>query len=587
MFTLTAILATSILAADISIDQVLPENTIAFVSVGNMSDLLKNVEKTGAAEMLCNIAQAMGLSIGEEASETCPLTAIYSDWTGNVKEDISSTIPSGHAGWGLYPVVDYEVGSVGLGMLAIVELGDSAIGETMTDSFMQYSKTMDVEMESINISGRSIWVVQTEIELPTNTLPMSLDVGDFSHLYFAITDGYLLVGTEPEGFASLFSAIDGKPIEESLATNDIYDALMQRLDTDGDAKGGLLLTNLTDAFVQMDTSGMSMMILPAVKSLFGDIDGIAETVAFSPDEDVMASMKYAIHMGDGRNGLMGLISTNAPSAPIPSYVGDDTITYSQINIDFSKVVALVQEIVASNPMLLSMQVNPQMMEQIEAGLAMYMSTLGTTTHVISTGSAPYADDSVGFLMAVECIDENALSNVLSMTMPSMGATPNDFLGTQIFTMELGNAMMIPMETSFSIAIGGGYVFVGSQYSVENALRAIAYPKDSENEQGMNVASSMIDHEISSGWGYGDMSESMNAQIASMQNYEGVNDQLLMEIEEFDPEMAAEMRAEAENSLLFQNELMETMATFLGKMAWNLDADETGFTSEMIMLKPAM
>jgi hypothetical protein len=585
MFTTATIFATSILSVDISIEQVLPENTIAFVSAGNMSDLLKNVEKTGAVEMVCDIAQAIGLSIGEEASETCPLTAIYSEWTGNLNEDTSSAIPSGHAGWGLYPVVDYEVGSVGLGMFAIVELGDSAIGETMTDSFMQYSKTMEVEMESINISGRSIWAVQTEMELPTNALPMSLDVGDFSQLYFSITDGYLIVGTEPEGFASLFSAIDGKPIKESLATNDIYESLIQRLDTDGDVKGGLLLTNLTDAFIQMDTSVMSMMMLPVAKSLFGDIDGIAETVVFSPNEDVMASMKYAIHMGDGRNGLMGLISTNTPSTPIPSYVGDDTITYSQINIDFSKVVPLVQEIVASNPML-SMQ-NPQMMEQIEAGLAMYMSTLGTTTHVISTGSAPYADDSVGFLMAVECIDENALSNVLRMTMPSMGATPNDFLGTQIFTLELGNEMMIPMETSFSIAVGGGYVFVGSQYSVENALRAITYPKDSENEQGMNVASSMIDHETSSGWGYGDISESVKAQIASMQDYQGVDDQILIEIEEFDPEMAAEIRADAEKGLVFQIELMETMATFLGKMAWNLDADETGFTSEMLMLKPAM
>jgi hypothetical protein len=501
-------------------------------------------------------------------------------------EDGDGSIPTGHAGWGLYPVVDYEVGSVGLGMLAMVELGESKIGDTMLEVFTEHSDSMDVEVETIDISGRSIWLVQNEFEIPTDALPIDVDLSSLSQLYFAITDGYLLFGTEPEGFASLFSAIDGNPIEDSLASSDVYTALMQRCENDSDAKAGVLLTNLADTFLQMDTSGMGMMFLPMAKSLFGDIDGIAETINFSPSDDVLFSGKYAIQMGDGRDGLMGLIASESPVGPIPSFVGEDTITYSQNSFEFSRVVPLVKEIIASSP-LLAMQMNPQMMEQIDSSISMYISTLGTETHVVSTGSEPFTADSVGYMIAIECTDENALSTVLGMTMPSLGASPSDFLGNQIFTVDIDSGMMMPIDLSFSIAVGGGYMFAGNQQTVENALRAIANPKGATSEHGLNAAASMLNHDVVSGWGYGNMSDSLKAQAAVMKEMQGMSEEMLLQIGEFDPEMAAEMRADAEQSQVLQSALMTTMEKFLGPMAWSLNADDTGFTAEFLMLKPAM
>ncbi|HIA72052.1 MAG TPA: hypothetical protein EYO01_05070 [Phycisphaerales bacterium] len=586
MFTITTLIASSIFAADVRIDQVLPENTIAFASVANIAELLSNVEQMGVTDMVCDIAQTIGLSENMSPGDTCPITATCVDLSKSLGEDGECSIPTGHAGWGLYPVVDYEVGSVGLGMFAMVELGESKIGDTMLEAFTQHSNSMDVEVEIIDISGRSIWLVQNEFEIPMDALPINVDLNSLSQLYFAITDGYLLFGTEPEGFASLFSAIDGNPIESSLASSDLYTSLMQRCENDSDAKAGLIMTNLADTFLQMDTSGMGMMILPMAKSLFGDIDGIAETINFSPDDDVLISGKYAIQMGDGRDGLMGLISTEAPVGPIPSFVGEDTISYSQNTIEFSKVIPLVKEIIANNPML-AMQMNPQMIQQIESGISMYISTLGSETHVISTGSEPFTSDSVGYLVAVECTDENTLSTVLGMTMPSMGATPSDFLGNQIFTVDFDGGMMMPMNLSFSIAVGGGYMFAGNQHTVENALRAIANPKDASSEHGLNAAASMLNHEVVSGWGYGNMSDSIKAQAAAMKEMQGMNEQMLLQVEEFDPEMAAEMRADAEQDQALQSALMNSMANFFGPMAWSMNADDTGFTAEFLMLKPVM
>jgi len=141
-----------------------------------------------------------------------------------------------------------------------------------------------------------------------------------------------------------------------------------------------------------------------------------------------------------------------------------------------------------------------------------------------------------------------------------------------------------MDLSFSIAVGGGYVFIGSQFSVENALRAVANPKDAKSNHGLNAAASMIKHETVSGWGYGDMGKSMQMQKAVSNSMLGMNEEMLNEIEAFDPEMAAEMRAESESNLETQNAILDAMVKTFGSMAWNINADDTGFMSSVILMK---
>jgi len=188
-------------------------------------------------------------------------------------------------------------------------------------------------------------------------------------------------------------------------------------------------------------------------------------------------------------------------------------------------------------------------------------------------------------MAIECIDEEQLSNVLSLMMPSMGAAPTDFLGNQIFTIDLGSSMMMPMpfKMSFSIAVGGGYAFVGTSNNVENALRTIASPKDSKGNHGVNAATALVDSGDVSGWGYGNPLKSLKIQTAMAQE---INDEMFAQMEEFDPEMAAEMKADAANGMALQHAIVESMSLFLGPMSWSMLTDETGFTAEFIMLKPS-
>lgn len=584
MFLISTILASSLVSADVKIEHVLPDNTIAFASVENVSELVVQLQKMGVCDMVCAMAQTVCGEAGIDG-DSCAVMSACPDLEACLKGEGEFSLPTGQAGWGLYPVVDFESGTVGLGMLAMLEIGESKMADMMLGAFDGHAKANDVQIETLDISGRQIYVVQLSIQNAQSQLPIAIDLSSLSQMYFASTDGYLLFGTDPEGISNVFSAIDGDPIDDSLASNEIYDALMARCDGDGDAKAGVLLTNLADTLMQMDTSGMGMMILSSVKTLLGDWDGLAETVNLAPSEDVLLTAKYALVMQDGRNGIMSLFDADAPTGDIPSFVGEDTISYMNSNVDFSKLLPLLKEVVAGNPML-AYQFTPQMMEQMEAGLAMYLSTLGSETHFKTSGTAPFSFDQIGYMGAIECVNEEALLNVLSMMMPAMGASPSDFLGNQIFTIDLGGGMMMPMpmDLSFSIAVGGGYVFIGSQHSVENALRSIANPKGAKSDHGLSSATSMVDHADVSSWGYGDMAKSMEMQMAISKSMVGMNEEMLAQVEEFDPEMAEEMRADAEKSLALQDAILNAMANMFGPMAWAMHADDTGFTAEVIMLK---
>ena len=577
MILVTALITTSLLAVDVRIEQVLPKNTIAVMSANNVSLFMAHLKEIGACDAVCDIVQS-AMSTDEES----PIMQACSEMKNSFdQEDLS--LPNGHVGMGLYPVVDFEVGLVGLGALFMVEVENDKFGKIIQSAIDQYSGMMELDFEMIDISGRDVWIVQNDFTEIASQILIPIDISNMTQWYFAYADGYLLFGTEPEGFASVFSALDGEPIEESLATNDDYLELMERCGEEGDMQAAVLLTNLADTFLQMDTSGMGMTLLPMAKTVIGDIDGLAQTVSFSSSKETILEAKYTILMRDGRNGLMSLLAVDSPQSTIPYFVGENTISYVQAYINYDKVVPLVNEVISSTP-LLSMQLTPQMLEQLGMSISMFTSNLGKQTHYVTAGSIPYSADSYGTLMAIECLNEEQFSSALGMMLPSLGATPVDFLGNQIFTMDLGSSgmMPIPMEMSFSIAVGGGYLLVGNSNSVENALRAISNPKESKSNHGMNDAADLLASGNYSGWGYGDPLKSLEIQTAVS---EESSEAFFAEMEEYDPEMAAEMRADAAAGNSLQDSILKNLSLFLGPMSWNMSTDDKGFTAETIMLKP--
>jgi len=417
-----------------------------------------------------------------------------------------------------------------------------------------------------------------EVDMPV----MNLDLEAFERSYVVYTDGYLIAGSEPDGIASALLALDGEVEPDMLETNEDYITLHDRCGGEGDVFAGILLTNLADTVMQIDDSTMAMTIAPSLKTLFGDIDGIANTVTFAPSKDIFIDATYTVLMNDGRNGLMSIIGENTTQAPTPVFVGEDTLMYSQGVLDLNKLVPVLRDTIMGQPML-SMQVGPQM-EMIEAGLTSFLAPLGSTYFTVSTGTMPFDMETMGTLFAIECNDEEAFGGTLSMTLPAMGATPIDFLGNQIYTIDLGAGIPVPMpmEMEYSIAVGGGYVFIGTQRNVENALRAMANPKDTLTTDTTDLSLMLGSDDVSS-LGYGDMGKLLAVQRA-MQT--ATTEDMFKEMESFDPEMAEEMRNSFAETDGLNATIFEIFVAILGPGVWDLKTDEHGFTSRGILMQPA-
>ena len=576
MLLVAPIVFASLLYADVQIQQVVPDTTIAVFSTNNVGEVIDHLNSAGVCETMLDMCSSI---CGEsytvcDAQCTEMLNALGID-----KE--TWTPPSGHAGIAIYPVVDYEVGSVGIGLLGIIELDESTYEEIFSTKLETYLSESELEIESVNLSGRDVWLIQNDLTKQIDT-PSFINSGAFDQWYFVFSDGYFIVGSEPNAIAIALLAIDGDFENDMLDSNEDYISLVDRCGNEGDVFAGVLLTNLADTIIQMDKSGMSMMVLATFKSIIGDVDGIAESVSIAPSSDVLVDAKYTALMNDGRSGLLGLLGANATQQPIPDFVQPEVVSYTQGQINLDKFVALIKESIQNNP-LLGMQMAPQM-EQMEVGLNLFFNPLGSNYHSFSTGQLPFDKSTIGYLFAIECTDEEAFENALFLTLPAAGAAVSDFLGNQIYTVNIGDILPLPIPISMdiSIAVGGGYALIGTTNTIEAALRTIANPTNRKRTHATNAATSYIQHDEVSSWGYGDLRTSIEIQT-EMSNV--MREEMFEEMEAFDPVMALEMRNEFEENFKIQTAITNALLSMLGPMAWNLTADDTGFNGHAIMLKP--
>ncbi len=578
MFIIPTLIMSSFVMSDVLIQDVLPDTTIAVISVQNAEDLSNKLEAMGVCDKVCEFASYMSDSNedfdGTAFSETCQSLL---DAMGLDKDSLPNC-PSGLVQGGIYPVVDYESGTVNIGLLAIAELGDSKWSSIIERSITDLASEMKLQIEEVDLAGESVWMLSTTSESSVGAVDISGI--DLERMYVTLHAGNLIVGSDPDGVASAIGVLNGNEEKDSLSNSELWVELTSRVEDEGDASGVILLTNLADTIMQMDSSGTAMMILPMVKSFVGDVDGVMETVSFSATGSAALNAKYTVYMGEGRNGLLGLISDKTADIEVPAYVTQDTLSYSQIQIDMDKVAPFVMEAIASNPML-AMQLGPQS-DQINQMLQQAFTPLGSQVHMLSTGYMPINKDSLGYLVAIECIDEPAFNDFLATVMPGMGTEPKDFLGYQIYTADLGDGMMVPIEMSFSFTVAGGYVFLGSTRPVEQALRSIANPDKSTFASKDNDALQYISRSDATGWGYADTAKSMEIQSQVM---EEVSHEMFADMEAFDPEMAAEMRMEFEDSQKQQAAILKIFSSLLGQTSWNLHTDSNGFTAHAVMLTP--
>ena len=421
---------------------------------------------------------------------------------------------------------------------------------------------------------------ENPMSITTGAEQFGLGIDSISKFYLGTSDGYLVGCTEPDAMASFYSFLDGENIDQPLVDNDTYQSVKSKIKSDDNHLSYVvMLENLADAMMQMDSSGMMMMASPMAKSLIGDIDAIAQSSNFSATDGMSMEMTTGIQMNDGRSGLLGLITHSDNSSKASTPIDDTTLYYFTMDVDFKGLPNLFQNIVDQNPMI-SMQMGDQM-EQIQSTMKLYSECFGQK--LIYKSSEIVSGETAETLFAIECINDKQLNNLLTMMLPSIGAEPIDFLGYQTYNMDFSDSMpsMMPssIDLSMTMASAGGYLYIGNTSMVQQALRSVANPNEEYGDSASdNAVLNAVSKDIS-GWGYGQVVKAMEIQM-KLDNQ--MSEAMFDDMEIFDPEMAAEFRKEYEETQKSSKQFFNVMKSFMNSMSWQLDIEEDGFVLKVYM-----
>jgi hypothetical protein len=575
----TTLVLSAVAGSDTKIEDAVVGEAVLVMSVDNLGRAMSFAKDNGICEALYSAISAVK---GEEAlDEACgEMSAMWNELLAEAGLDESPDCPSGYAGFAAYPVVDHESGEVSPGLLAMIEIDAGDWGSVVETLIERGQEQSTWESETVEISGEDVWVLSGH----DWSEPLEyFGGGSGGRFYAVLEDGFLLVGTDADGIARGLAVVDGDAEPGSLSENEDYQAVMERLGDDGDVRAVIMLENFVDALMQPGANHMMAMALPMVKAAIGDIDAIGNIVNFDPSDDTLLESRYTVWMRDGRDGLLGLIGEGGSNGDVPSFVGSSTISFGSVEFEFDKVSDWLSDFIGSQPML-QMQAGPQM----DAALGMIkMATdpLGERTAVVTTLRQPIAADSLSYLLAVECDDQPAFEAFLNLMAPGLGTEPRDFLGFRVFSFDLGGGMMPGLPTppgvdmTMSLAVAGNWVFLGNTPAIEDALRIIANPDEASRSHGPDEAVGLLPSGNAAGWGYGDFMETLAAQVEINQMQ---MTQMLSEMEEFDPEMADEMREEFGNQ--FNALPIDALMKIFGPTSWTLQSDDNGFTSQGFILR---
>lgn len=181
--------------------------------------------------------------------------------------------------------------------------------------------------------------------------------------------------------------------------------------------------------------------------------------------------------------------------PPPTLLGDDAVIYQRMNVRFSGIMAMIEDIVASLPENEADVIAP-MLQQYGPGMTKAFTSIGPEVFTVGR-KAPEGVEGMKNFTAIRCTDEKTTNALLATMLPSMGMMPRDFQGQIVYGGEgLGS----------EIGLGGGALVMGAEAAVEQALRSASDPAMKslgENPLYRKCLASLAPGEIV-GWGYADV-----------------------------------------------------------------------------------
>jgi hypothetical protein len=588
--------------AQLAIERLAPKDTFVFVGLRDATRTIEHAKASSLWELWHSdeMQQLMKEALEEFSTGMEEMFAELDIQDGQLLP------PTGAAGFAMFLTMDEDLGVSKPALLAFADYGDNAdkTAEIITAALNKARDEQQAEIDEQELLGKTVYTVTFKDDQPEpenepapedgmdDDLPMEFEEPpspiDLKTLHYVRSGNVFVASTKLDALSDAMEVIDGGESPGAAEHEEFKTAMAQIGTTE---VYSVLLTSGIGRMLQSDPNMMMVnMMLPMLEPVFGRIASASVGVNFGTPGVIM-DQKFAVAMPDGKKGVWKLFNDPEARGEVPSFVSADAVSFSRINLQFSGIMDLVRTVVRTNPMLQG-EVDPFLMEY-GPKLESLFGALGNKMYVVSNLTRPIQLSSKSSVIVVECRDQAAFENVIQEFAPEMGFEPRDFLGHRIYTGEgPGMMMMEGMPPDMqgetpktSIGIGGGFVVIGENSSVENMMRTVGQAGRSAlaDEDLFARAVAALPEQPSVAWGYLNVVDQMEyTQIAAVEQQK----QMLAQMREWDPEFAAEMEKDMqEQSEMLQKLSPELLRRYLGPAAWQIFPTEEGYAGSYFWLEP--
>lgn len=273
---------------------------------------------------------------------------------------------------------------------------------------------------------------------------------------------WVLMTSHRNRLSDAIEVIDGGDID-SLAGDDELADLRDRVQ--GAHADFILMPGAISSFLDNAATTFGFFLPEGILTSLGidQVEGMALAVEFDTP-DAQAEVSFAMPMS-GSDGIFSLITSVGADEP-PAFVPSDASSYAAFAVDWNAVLPFARDVILSLP--------DQERAAVEAQFATFsvimgpiFQSLGTDIITYSQIQRPLSGTSEKDLYAIEVANEAVISAAINQYGQMMGLEVRDFLGSQIF--EAPPMMGVP----FAVGLGQGWALIAPAEDVENALRQLS------------------------------------------------------------------------------------------------------------------
>jgi hypothetical protein len=449
-------------------------------------------------------------------------------------------------------------------------------------------KTAGLAVEEIK--GRRTWVFETGgPEAAGAADPDAMDFEEpaspfeFPKFYVSRDGGRLFMASSEAALEDAFAVVDGGRTKGVGETADFKDSL-ELVGGDPDAFATLLTKPLQPLVAA--TGGFEFaLIQPFIGRLFGDIRGWSFSVDLNEEPGgVLLSQHVGILVPDGKVGLLSLLGEGGMEK-VPAIVPADAIGYGRMNVKFSELMKVLNDVVANLPEMQAEQIQP-MLEQFEPMLSPSFAAMGPGMDTWTVVKQPITPESMQSTTAIPVGDAKAAQGLMAFFGPQAGLAPRDFLGNTVYSGEMAD---------FAVGYGQTHMFLGSTDNVEAALRAVGQadaPAGLDGEAKYRDAMAKLAKDGLVGYGWVDTVRTLEVQEVMLDGMleGGMGGLGLPGLDGLDPDEIAGLATDIDPTEGFPelSKLLkaENFKEFFGPAIWQMRSVPKGFRLDSLTLPAA-